>query len=81
MPPEDEVLRLILEVGDLADQGTRRSGEHSDRVNRWVGSDRNQVQNSENKCMRNLCDVSHCSWAQNCEKMFPGDPDIDLEKK
>ena len=38
-PPEDEVLGLILQVSDLADQGTSRPGEDSDRVNSRVRPD------------------------------------------
>ena len=41
--PEDQVLRLEVEVGDLADQGASRSGEHSDRVNSWVRSENEQA--------------------------------------
>ena len=37
--PEDQVLGLILQVSDLTDQGTSRSGEDSDRVNSWVRPD------------------------------------------
>ena len=41
--PEDQVLRLEVEVGDLADQGASRAGEHSDRVNGWVRSEDEQA--------------------------------------
>ena len=41
--PEDQVLRLEVEVGDLADQGASRAGEHSDRVNSWVRSEDEQA--------------------------------------
>ena len=41
--PEDQVLRLEVEVGDLADQGASRAGEHSDRVNGWVRSENEQA--------------------------------------
>ena len=64
MPPEDEVLRLILEVGDFTDQGTRRSGEHSDRVNCWVGSDRNQYRMWKQSCM--------CAWIMWSFTLFLG---------
>ena len=41
--PEDQVLWLEVEVGDLADQGASRAGEHSDRVNSWVRSEDEQA--------------------------------------
>ena len=76
-PPEDQVLGFKLQVGDLADQGSSRPAEDPYCVNGWVRSDQNDkmVKLWEDQLF------SPRSGAQNCEKMFTSDPNIDLGGK
>ena len=76
-PPEYQVLGFKLQVGDLADQGSSRPAEDPYCVNGWVRSDQ------KDKMVKLWEDqlFSPRSGAQNCEKMFTSDPNIDLGGK